>query len=82
MLLETHRPMQFEESTMSEIDFISQIAAHTGCGLLFDVNNVFVTCKNHNMDPNAYIDAFPVEHVGEIHLAATMNAAMTRGLPC
>ncbi len=70
MLLENPSTyVQFEESTMSEIDFISQIATRTGCGLLLDVNNVFVTCKNHNMDPNAYIDAFPVEHVGEIHLA-------------
>lgn len=70
MLLENPSTyVQFENSTMSEIDFISQIATRTGCGLLFDVNNVFVTCRNHNMEPNAYIDAFPVEHVGEIHLA-------------
>ena len=73
--------VQFEESTMSEIDFISQIAARTGCGLLFDVNNVFVTCKNHNMDPNAYVDAFPVEHVGEIHLAGHDERRDDAGAP-
>lgn len=82
MLLENPSTyVQFEESTMSEIDFISQIAARTGCGLLFDVNNVFVTCKNHNLDPNAYIDAFPVEHVGEIHLAGHDERRDDTGAP-
>jgi uncharacterized protein (UPF0276 family) len=82
MLLENPSTyVQFEESTMSEIDFISQIAARTGCGLLFDVNNVFVTCKNHNMDPNAYIDAFPAEHVGEIHLAGHDERCDDTGAP-
>jgi uncharacterized protein (UPF0276 family) len=70
MLLENPSTyIQFEGSTFSEIEFISQISERTGCGLLLDVNNVFVTCKNHNVDANAYIDAFPLEHVGEIHLA-------------
>jgi uncharacterized protein (UPF0276 family) len=70
MLLENPSTyIQFEGSTLSEIDFISQISERTGCGLLLDVNNVFVTCKNHNVDANAYVDAFPLEHVGEIHLA-------------
>jgi uncharacterized protein (UPF0276 family) len=82
MLLENPSTyVQFEESTMSEIDFISQIATRTGCGLLLDVNNVFVTCKNHNMDPNAYIDAFPVEHVGEIHLAGHDERSDDTGAP-
>ena len=82
MLLENPSTyVQFEESTMSEIDFISQIAMRTGCGLLFDVNNVFVTCKNHNLDPNAYIDAFPVEHVGEIHLAGHDERRDDTGAP-
>ncbi len=82
MLLENPSTyVQFEESTMTEIDFISQIATRTGCGLLLDVNNVFVTCKNHNMDPNAYIDAFPVEHVGEIHLAGHDERRDDTGAP-
>ena len=82
MLLENPSTyVQFEESTMSEIDFISQIATRTGCGLLFDVNNVFVTCKNHNMDPSVYIDAFPVEHVGEIHLAGHDERRDDTGAP-
>ncbi len=70
MLLENPSTyVEFRESTMSELDFIAAVAARTGCGLLLDVNNVFVSCTNHAMDPVAYIDAFPTEHVGEIHLA-------------
>ena len=70
MLLENPSTyVQFAESTWSETDFIAEIASRTGCGLLLDVNNVFVSCTNHNMDANAYIDAFPTRHVGEIHLA-------------
>ncbi len=79
MLLENPSTyLQFPESTMSELDFISEIAKRTGCGLLLDVNNVFVSCKNHNMDAGAYIDAFPVQHVGEIHLAGHASAKMAR----
>ncbi|MCW9045581.1 MAG: DUF692 domain-containing protein [Alphaproteobacteria bacterium] len=59
----------FQDSTYSEIDFITEIARRTGCGLLLDVNNVYVSCVNHNQDAHAYIDAFPIDPVGEIHLA-------------
>lgn len=59
----------FEESTVDEIDFLERVAARTGCGLLLDVNNVMVSAVNHRTDPFAYIDRFPVERVGEIHLA-------------
>ena len=59
----------FEESTIDEIDFLDAIAERTGCGLLLDVNNVMVSAVNHGLDPFAYIDRFPVERVGEIHLA-------------
>ena len=70
MLLENPSTyVTFEESVMSEIDFLKEVVRRTGCGLLLDVNNVFVSGSNHNYDPLAYVDAFPVEHVGEIHLA-------------
>jgi uncharacterized protein len=70
MLLENPSTyVQFKESTYSELDFISEIAGRTGCGLLLDVNNVFVSCINHNMDAVSYINAFPTRHVCEIHLA-------------
>ncbi|WP_425965170.1 DUF692 domain-containing protein [Rhizobium nepotum] len=59
----------FTESTIDEVDFLIEIASRTGCGLLLDVNNVMVSAVNHRLDPVAYIDRFPVELVGEIHLA-------------
>ena len=59
----------FEESTIDEIDFLRRVAERSGCGLLLDVNNVMVSAVNHRLDPIAYIDRFPVELVGEIHLA-------------
>ncbi len=59
----------FPESTYAETDFLREIAIRTGCGLLLDVNNVFVSSTNHAFSPEAYLDAFPLEHVGEIHLA-------------
>lgn len=57
------------DSDMSETEFLSELVRRTGCGLLLDVNNVVVSATNHGYDADAYIDAFPVEHVGEIHLA-------------
>jgi len=59
----------FADSTIDEIDFLEAVAARTGCGLLLDVNNVMVSAVNHRLDASAYIDRFPVQHVGEIHLA-------------
>ncbi len=59
----------FEESTIEETDFLARVAQGSGCGLLLDVNNVMVSAVNHRLDPIAYVDRFPVELVGEIHLA-------------
>lgn len=59
----------FENSTMSETDFMREIVKRTGCGLLLDINNVFVSATNHKFSALEYLDAFPLEHVGEIHLA-------------
>jgi uncharacterized protein len=59
----------FEQSDMEETDFIRQIAKRTGCGLLLDVNNVFVSATNHGWSPERYLDTFPTEKVREIHLA-------------
>ncbi|MDX8348248.1 DUF692 domain-containing protein [Cognatiyoonia sp. IB215446] len=69
MLLENPSSyLAFAESTMSETDFLHEITARTGCGLLLDVNNVFVSATNLKTSPQAYVDAFPLEAVGEIHL--------------
>ena len=59
----------FEESTIPEVEFLTEIARRSGCGLLLDVNNVFVAATNHRLDPRAYLAAFPFDQVGEIHLS-------------
>ena len=59
----------FAASDIDEPDFIAAVIQRTGCGLLLDVNNVFVTCHNHGRDPQAYLAALPLAAVGEIHLA-------------
>ena len=69
MLLENPSSyLAFEESTWSETDFLTEISRRTGCGLLLDVNNVFVSATNLGYEPKGYIDAYPLEKVGEIHL--------------
>jgi uncharacterized protein (UPF0276 family) len=60
--------VRFADDAMTETTFLDALARRTGCGLLLDVNNVFVSATNHGFDPVAYIDAFPADHVGEIHL--------------
>jgi uncharacterized protein len=70
MLLENPSTyVAFASSTMSETEFIRAVAQRTGCGLLLDVNNVFVSATNHGYSPGAYLADFPLEYVGEIHLA-------------
>jgi uncharacterized protein (UPF0276 family) len=70
MLLENPATyLQFQRSSMEETSFISEVIRRTGCGLLLDVNNVYVSCINHQHDPLAYLDALPLHAVGEIHLA-------------
>jgi len=58
----------YQESDISEVAFLSEIAHRTGCGLLLDVNNVYVSATNQNFNPLNYIDAFPLQYVEEIHL--------------
>ncbi len=56
------------ESTIPEVDFLTEVAKRTGCGLLLDVNNVFVSAKNQGTDPLLYVEAFPLDRVREVHL--------------
>ena len=56
------------ESTIPEIDFLTEVAKRTGCGLLLDVNNVFVSARNHDTNPLVYLEAFPLDRVREVHL--------------
>jgi uncharacterized protein (UPF0276 family) len=59
----------FPETTMSETEFIRALVRRTGCGLLLDVNNVFVSATNQGYSALGYLSDFPLERVGEIHLA-------------
>jgi uncharacterized protein (UPF0276 family) len=82
MLLENPSSyLAFTESTMSETDFLREIARRTGCGLLLDVNNVFVSATNLGTDPIAYIEDFPLEQVGEIHLGGHDEDEDDHGAP-
>ena len=70
MLLENPATyVEFACSSMDEAQFISAVVARTGCGLLLDVNNLYVSCINHQRDALAYIHALPLAAVGQIHLA-------------
>jgi uncharacterized protein (UPF0276 family) len=80
MLLENPSTyVAFAETEMSEVAFLSEVVRRTGCGLLFDVNNVFVQATNHGFEACAFIDAFPVEHVGEMHLGGHAHDADADG---
>lgn len=69
----------FLESTMSETDFIRDLVRRAGCGLLLDLNNVFVSATNHNYSARSYLADFPLGHVGEIHLAGHAEQADDEG---
>ncbi len=70
MLLENPATyVTFAESEIAETSFLSEIARRTGCGLLLDLNNVVVSATNHETSAEAYLEAFPLDLVGEIHLA-------------
>lgn len=61
--------LEFRASQMPEWEFLGRLAELTGCGLLLDVNNVYVSSVNHGFDPVAYIDALPAERIVQTHLA-------------
>ena len=61
--------LQFAESAIPEAEFLGELARRTGCGILLDVNNIYVSACNHRLDARHYIDSIPARHVAEIHLA-------------
>ena len=63
------RYVSYSQSTLSDEEFLGAVARRTGCALLCDVNNIFVTARNEGKDPDAVLAAFPMEHVREFHLA-------------
>ena len=66
---------------MDEASFITEVIRRTGCGLLLDVNNIYVSCTNHGRDPRAYLRALPLDQVGEIHLAGFAEQTDSLGAP-
>lgn len=69
----------FLESMMSETDFLRELTRRTGCGLLLDVNNIFISATNHGYSALDYLADFPLDHVGEIHLAGHAEQADDEG---
>ena len=61
--------VQYETSEMDEAEFINELVAHTGCGILLDINNAYVNEFNHGCSARTFIDTISIEHVGEVHLA-------------
>ncbi|RDL51446.1 hypothetical protein BLJAPNOD_02580 [Ensifer sp. M14] len=82
MLLENPATyLLFAESTIEETEFLADVVRRTGCGLLLDVNNVFVASTNHHMDPGDYLARFPIESVREIHLSGHSETVDDAGAP-
>jgi uncharacterized protein (UPF0276 family) len=69
----------FAQSVIPETEFLAEVVARTGCGLLLDVNNVFVSATNHRTDALAYLAAFPLAAVGEIHLGGHAEEDLPSG---
>jgi uncharacterized protein (UPF0276 family) len=65
--------LEFKHSTIAEAEFIAAMAQQADCHLLLDVNNVYVTCYNHRLDPKTYLDALPLERVIQMHLSGHSN---------
>jgi len=61
--------LSFPESEIDEWDFLNEVAERTGCGLLLDVNNVYVSAVNLGFDSKIFLDAIKEKHIGQIHLA-------------
>ncbi|TRD20635.1 DUF692 domain-containing protein [Palleronia caenipelagi] len=82
MLLENPSSyLAFVETDMSEPEFLAAIARRTGCGLLLDINNVFISATNLGYDPRSYVDAFPLDAVGEVHLGGHDEDSDDHGRP-
>lgn len=71
--------LSFSDGTIAEPQFLAELAARTGCGLLLDINNVYVSAVNLGFDPKTYLDAFPLQWIGEIHLAGHSDATDAEG---
>lgn len=80
MLLENPSTyVEFECDEHAEAGFLAEVVRRSGCGLLLDVNNAYVSCRNHRRDPRVYLAALPLYAVGEIHLAGHATLADADG---
>lgn len=71
--------LQFAHATMREEEFLCELVRRTGCGILCDVNNIYVSACNHGWDAVAYLNALPPEAIGEIHLAGHCLSRLADG---
>jgi uncharacterized protein len=71
--------VQLAHSTIPEWEFLAEVARRTGCGLLCDVNNIYVSACNHGWDAEQYIRSLPADRVGEIHLAGHSTRQLASG---
>ena len=71
--------LQFRHSTIPEWEFMTAVAQRTGCGILCDVNNIFVSASNHGWNAERYLNALPAAAVGEIHLAGHALRTLDNG---
>jgi uncharacterized protein len=66
--------LRYCHSSIPEAEFLTEVVRRTGCGILCDVNNLYVSARNFGFDPIAYLDALPIKAIGEIHLAGHHTA--------
>jgi uncharacterized protein len=71
--------LRYRHSTIPEWEFLVCLAERTGCGILCDVNNIYVSCSNHGWDPLEYLAALPPARIGEIHLAGHSRRELSGG---
>lgn len=71
--------LRFSEADWDEADFLAELVCRTGCGLLLDVNNLYVSARNHGTDPIAPLARLPLKAVGEIHIAGHARVVITGG---
>jgi uncharacterized protein (UPF0276 family) len=71
--------LQYRHSSIPEWEFIAAVAERTGCGILCDVNNIYVSSCNHGWDPSTYLEALPADAIGEFHLAGHTVRQLANG---
>jgi uncharacterized protein (UPF0276 family) len=71
--------LQFCHSSIPEWEFLAAVADRTGCGILCDINNIFVSAENHGWNPLHYLDALPAASIGEFHLAGHAEVTLADG---